>query len=186
VAVIDELVAIFDARGNRVGSRPRSVMRAEGLWHASTAILVRSTDGARVYVHKRSDSKDFAPGMYDCWAGGVLGADEDPASCAERELAEELGISGVPVEPLFTATYLRPPVRAHMFAFEARWDGPVVWQPEEVVAGGWMELSELRSRLADPGWPFVPDGRQLIERWFRRQDGLSPPAAVPPGSAHPG
>jgi hypothetical protein len=26
-----------------------------------------------------------------------------------------------------------------------------------------MTPAELTDRLADPGWPFVPDGRQLVE-----------------------
>ena len=29
-----------------------------------------------------------------------------------------------------------------------------------------MTPAELRARLADPGWPFVPDGRELLDRWF--------------------
>ena len=33
-----------------------------------------------------------------------------------------------------------------------------------------MPLGELRTRLADPSWPFVPDGRRLVERWFAERD----------------
>jgi hypothetical protein len=57
-------------------------------------------------------------------------------------------------------------LRSHLYAYEARWDGPVRHQPEEVADGGWMPLVELRARLADRTWPFVPDGRMLAERWF--------------------
>jgi hypothetical protein len=39
-------------------------------------------------------------------------------------------------------------------------------QPAEVAWGAWMTPEELRARLADPDWPFVPDGRALVERWF--------------------
>ena len=53
--------------------------------------------------------------------------------------------------------------------YEVRWDGPIVHQPEEVASGGWMTVDELREHLADPGWPFVPDGRVGIERWFTRE-----------------
>jgi hypothetical protein len=31
-----------------------------------------------------------------------------------------------------------------------------------------MTLAELRARLDDPEWPFVPDGRQFAEEWFAR------------------
>jgi hypothetical protein len=61
-----------------------------------------------------------------------------------------------------------------MFAFEARYDGPVHHQPEEVAAGGWMSQARLRARLADPTWPFVPDGRLLVERWFAEHGSVGP------------
>src|SRR3954469_6051643 len=54
----DELIALYSPDGSAVGSTTRARMRAEGLWHAATAILVRSPDGRRVYVHRRSPDKD--------------------------------------------------------------------------------------------------------------------------------
>jgi GNAT superfamily N-acetyltransferase len=53
---------------------------------------------------------------------------------------------------------------AHVY--EARWDGPIRWQPEEVDWGAWMTSAELRELLADPERPFVPDSRALLEHWF--------------------
>jgi 8-oxo-dGTP pyrophosphatase MutT (NUDIX family) len=162
----DELITRYDEHGTPVGTIRRSVMRARGLWHAATGVLVRSVDGERVYVHLRADTKDVYPGMYDCWAGGVVAAGETPEECARRELAEELGVAGVTLRPLFTYRFVDPPVRYHSFDYEVRWDGPIAHQPSEVVAGEWMTVEELRTRLGDPGWPFVPDGRAGIERWF--------------------
>ncbi|GLW95030.1 NUDIX hydrolase [Actinokineospora globicatena] len=169
-----EMVAHYDAAGSVIGAVPRARVRAEGLWHACSSVLVRSGDGERVYVHRRTDTKDVFPGTHDCWAGGVVAAGETPDECAERELAEELGVSGVPLTPLFTMTAEfdlpgRAPVREHMWAYEARWDGPVVPQAAEVAEGWWLPLDDLRARLADPSWPFIPDGRLAVEEWFRRR-----------------
>lgn len=164
----DELIARYDESGAVLGVVTRSRMRAEGLWHAATAVLVRSSDGERVYVHRRSPDKDVYPGMWDCWAGGVVAAGESPDEGARRELAEELGVTGVPPRPVFGFRYERGTVRYHGFAYEVAWDGPVVHQESEIVAGEWMALDRLRARLADPDWPFVPDGRVAIEEWFRR------------------
>lgn len=168
VSGAEELIDEYDEAGQVIGTVSRARMRAEGLWHAATLILVRSGDGSRVYVHQRHPGKDVYPGLHDCWAGGVVGAGESPQEGAERELAEELGITGVPVRPLFTFRFEQPPVRYHAFAYEATWDGPITHQPEEVVAGWWLPLTELRTILADPSWPFVPDGRAAIDRWFSR------------------
>ncbi|PRX45068.1 NUDIX domain-containing protein [Prauserella shujinwangii] len=168
----DELVAIYDPHGAVVGAAPRAEVRARGHWHAAAVVLVRSPDGGHAYVHQRSPHKDVFPSAYDCWAGGVVAAGETPAECAERELAEELAITGVPLEPLFGLVYDRPPIRCHNFAFEVRWDGPVTHQPEEIVGGRWMPLPELRAWADDPDSPLVPDGRLGIQEWFRRYEPL--------------
>jgi 8-oxo-dGTP pyrophosphatase MutT (NUDIX family) len=162
----DEPVARYDAAGAVIGVAARSVVYADGLWHASTGVLVRSGDGLRVYLHRRSPEKMIFPGCYDCWAGGVIGPGESPDDAAVRELAEELGITGVPLTAIDRFAYDRDGLRCHYFLYEARWDGPVQHQPDEVVWGAWVTLDELAAVLADPvRWPFVPDGRACVERW---------------------
>ncbi|WP_019853799.1 NUDIX hydrolase [Actinopolyspora mortivallis] len=161
----DESVAIYDREGAVTGSAPRGRMRAEGLWHAASSVLVRSPDLRSVYVHRRTWDKDVYPGAYDCWAGGVVAAGESPDHAAARELAEELGVHTTP-RFLFRTRHERGTVRFHAFVYETCWDGPVVHQPTEIAEGWWMHLSELRERLRDPHWPFVPDGRQFVEEWL--------------------
>lgn len=163
----DEPVAVFDAAGAVTGTAPRGVVYGDGLWHGATGVLLRSGDGERLYLHRRAPGKLIFPGLYDCWAGGVIGPDELPDDAAARELAEELGVVGVQVTPIERFAYDAGGVRCHMFTYEVRWDGPVHHQPSEVAWGKWITLDELRARLADPeSWPFVPDGRVGIERWL--------------------
>jgi 8-oxo-dGTP pyrophosphatase MutT (NUDIX family) len=166
----DELVALYDQAGSVVGSTTRSRVRADALWHAAGVVLVRSGDGNSVYVHLRIPTKDVFPSTWDCWAGGVVAAGETPAECARRELAEELGVQGVEPVPLFTKVYDDGRNRCHNFAFEARWDGPIHHQAEEIVEGRWIPLGELRAWIDDPApeLPFIPDGREGVQEWFRR------------------
>jgi isopentenyldiphosphate isomerase len=157
----DEVVPLVDERGEAIGAAPRSAVRRDNLRHAATAVLVRDRAG-RIYVHRRTDTKDWAPGQWDAAAGGVLVLGEDPVASAGRELAEELGISGVPLASLGTHLYEDDTTRCFEHAFEAVWDGPVTHQPTEVAEGGWMTLAELADLLADASRPFVPDTRQLL------------------------
>jgi 8-oxo-dGTP pyrophosphatase MutT (NUDIX family) len=156
-----ELVTILDDEERPCGSATRAEVRRQNLLHAVTAILVRRADG-RVYVHRRTETKDVYPGAYDCWAGGVLLADEDPLAGARRELAEELGVAGVALEPLLVTRYDDAFVRCVQHAYSAIWDGPIVHQEAEVAWGAWWSLDTLATRLADPGFEFVPDGRRLV------------------------
>jgi len=137
-------------------------MRRRNLLHGATAILVRRSDD-RLYVHRRTATKDIYPGAFDCWAGGVLAAGETPDAGAARELAEELGIEGVPLRPLMTARWNDVSVRAIYHLYSVVWDGPIVHQEAEVAWGDWWTLETLLGRLGDADFPFVPDGRRLLE-----------------------
>ncbi|NLE80415.1 MAG: NUDIX domain-containing protein [Rhodococcus sp.] len=162
----DEVVAVFDSSGHVRGTAKRSRVYAEGLWHASAGVLVRSTDGERIYVHRRSDTKSVFAGHHDCLAGGVVDPGETPEVTARRELHEELGVDGVELVPLaqtaWDGVWNARPLRCHLYAFETRHDGPFVHQPTEIADGWWWTHDQLLEHLADPEWPFVPDTRVLL------------------------
>jgi len=161
--VTEEQVALVDDSGTVVGRASRTVMRRDNLAHLVVAVLLRDPAG-RVYVHRRTGTKDVFPGMHDCFAAGCVLAGEQPRSAAERELAEELGVAGVRLEELFSGWYVDEVTRHLYHVWTATYDGPVTHQPEEVAWGAWMTVAELRSHLAEPSWPFVPDGRILVEQ----------------------
>jgi isopentenyldiphosphate isomerase len=161
----EELVGIVDESGREVAAVPRSVMRRDNLLHRATGVVVRDSTG-RIYVHRRTATKDVYPGMYDCCAGGVVAAGEDVEEAARRELAEELGVEGVELRPLFVAPYADEHTRYLAHVYEARWDGTIHWQADEVDWGQWMTPAQLRDLLADPERPFVPDSGALLSLWF--------------------
>ena len=153
---MDEQVALYDEAGRVAGSAPRSVMRARNLRHAASSIVVRDPAG-RVYLHRRTTTKDVYPGLLDFAAGGVVLAGEDPDDGAVREVEEELGVRGVPLAKLGEADYADDATRYRAFRYTVTWDGPVRWQPEEVSWGAWVELSELVRILDDEPHDVVPD-----------------------------
>jgi len=159
-----EQVSLYDPLTDQVcGVAPRDEVRARNLPHAGTAVLLTDSAG-RVYVHRRTDTKDVYPGRWDCWAGGVVAAGETPANAAVRELAEELGVRDVSLEPLSQQWYRDEHVHYLAVTFRAVYDGPVTLQADEVAEGCWMTWDELRDLLDDPHRPFVPDGRLAIEQ----------------------
>jgi 8-oxo-dGTP pyrophosphatase MutT (NUDIX family) len=171
---LEETVAIYDRsdpRGRVVGFAPRSVMRAQNLPHAATSVAVRNRSG-RIYLHRRTDTKDVFPGYLDVWAGGVVAAGEEPAVTAQRELAEELGLTGATLRPLFVEWYADDHTTCLAHVYDLEYDeqlhGPIRHQPEEVADGGWVTLEDLQARLADPTWLFVPDGRFCLELYLSR------------------
>ena len=156
-----EVVTLVDRSGTVVGTAQRYVVRRDNLRHGATGVLVRDSE-ARIYVHRRSPDKDWAPGAHDAAAGGMLTAGEDPAKSASRELAEELGITGTALRRLGLSVYEDDTTRCVEHCFETTWDGPIRHADGEVVWGAWMTLTELDRHLADPTWSFVADTRALL------------------------
>lgn len=170
-AGVEEILALYGDDEEPCGQAPRSRVRAENLRHAATAVVVRNTAG-EIYIHRRTTTKDVYPGLYDFAAGGCVLAGEAPEQAAGRELAEELGIAGVALTPVMRTRYADAVTRYVAFVYEARWDGPVVHQPEEVVWGAWMPVREVVEHLdghRDPSWPFVPDSVACAGDWLRAQ-----------------
>lgn len=152
----DERVALYDEAGEVAGSARRSVMRSRNLRHAASSVVVRDPLG-RVYLHRRTTTKDVYPGLLDFAAGGVVLAGEDPDLGAVREVEEELGVSGVRLEPLGVADYADEHTRYRAFRYVVTWDGPIRWQPEEVAWGEWVTVEDLVRRIDDEAGSIVPD-----------------------------
>jgi isopentenyldiphosphate isomerase len=159
----DELVDIVDEADRVVATATRREMRADRLRHRCVAIVVRHPDG-RVLVHRRSDDKDVWPGRWDLAVGGVVAQGETYDEAAVRELAEEVGITGV--EPRFVRhrIYTDADVREQARLYEVTWDGPLHFVDGEVVEARWVTRDELAALVARE--PFCPDslalGRDIV------------------------
>jgi aminoglycoside phosphotransferase (APT) family kinase protein/8-oxo-dGTP pyrophosphatase MutT (NUDIX family) len=162
---MDEVVALYDDAGRVVGSAPRSRMRAQNLRHAATGVVVRDPLG-RIFVHRRTDTKDVYPGRLDFAAGGVLLAGEDPDDAARREADEELGVTS-PLVRVGEGDYADDHTTYHAYLYETTWEGPVRLQPEEVASGEWMTLEAVASILDDRSDELMPDTAALLGPWVR-------------------
>lgn len=162
----DELVAIVDERNAVIGSAPRSLMRADGLIHRATYILVFDSDG-RIFVQERTMTKDIFPGYHDLCAGGVVLAGESYEESALRELEEELGVTGMPLEVHFDfyGEYAGQKVWGRVFSCVS--DGPFRLQEEEVTGGAFYAIDEVGHLMENE--PFTPDGVYVFERFFKQQ-----------------
>jgi 8-oxo-dGTP pyrophosphatase MutT (NUDIX family) len=156
-----ELVDVVDEGNRVVATVTRREVRERSLLHRCTYVLVRNRSG-EVLVHRRTDTKDTHPGAYDLFAGGVCAAGESYDDCARRELAEELGVTGVELRFLFRHRYRGPGGQAWGAVYEVRWDGPVRHQESEVAWSGWVIPGELPRMLAE--LDFCPDSREVFER----------------------
>lgn len=94
--------------------------------------------------------------------GGAVGVGETYEQAAGRELAEELGIRGLP-RLLFTFIN-RSGLSPHWLGVhEAVVPDAVTRNPDEVAWYGWLTESELHSALRE--WRFTPDSHEALNRY---------------------
>jgi isopentenyldiphosphate isomerase len=159
----EEIVAIVDENNHLIGSVPRSEMRAKGLPHRAAYILVFNSIG-RLYVQKRTLSKDIYPGYYDVAVGGVVAAGESYEESARRELEEEMGIRDVSLTHLFDFFHQDAGNRVWGRAYSCVYDGDIILQEEEVESGGFQNLEAVleSSRYES----YTPDGLYVLCRYL--------------------
>lgn len=155
----DELVDHVDADDNVIAVVTRAEMRARALRHRAVYVLVVDRRG-RVLVQQRSFAKDLAPGCWDIGAGGVVASGEAYDDAARRELAEELGVTGVPLEPLGPCRYDSATLHVVGRVYRAVHDGPFRFDDGEVVDVAWVEAVDLPAVVA--GRPFIEDAPAVL------------------------
>jgi isopentenyldiphosphate isomerase len=154
-----EPVEIVDDDDQVIAVVPRAEIRARRLQHRAVFVAVLSTDG-RLLVHRRADDNDVWPGWWDLAVGGVVAAGESYDDAAVRELAEEIGVTGVVPEPLGGGRFVDESVALLGRCYRVVHDGPFTFDDGEVVEARWAtpdELRELMNRLR-----FLPDSVDLL------------------------
>lgn len=166
-----ERVAVVDPSNRFACAAPRWRMRRDNLIHRACYILVFNSRG-ELFVHQRTDSKDVYPGFFDLAAGGVVLAGESYDAAARRELAEELGIDGKPLEARFDFFWEDAHCRVWGRVYRCVHDGPMTLQPEEVVSGRFMLPDAVQRDL--PLDRITPDSLAAL-RLYLAGGGLSLP-----------
>ena len=79
-----EWVDIVNENNEAIAQSSREQMRAQCLRHRATYIVVHDGMG-KILVQRRTEPKDFHPGMLDDTAGGVVQADEQLLDVYKRQ-----------------------------------------------------------------------------------------------------
>lgn len=165
-----ELVAYVDAADEPLGVVCRALMRRLNLRHRASYVFLANSAGA-LYVQRRTRTKDYCPGYLDPATGGVMGVGEDPLESARRELAEEMGVTGLPLRFLFKFFHGHAIVG---YAYDCPpYDGPLRLQPEEVAGVEVLSPAQVRAIAAAAAGGTVeervtPDGLEALVLYERQ------------------
>jgi isopentenyl-diphosphate delta-isomerase len=159
----DELFDIVDESDRVIGQAPRREVHARGLSHRATHILVHDHTG-RIFLQRRSKSKDTFPDCWDSSCSGHVDAAEDYQTAARRELGEELGWhdTSLPLRPLVRLP--TSPITGHEFIevyTTGPIDGPFTLHPEEISEGRWFTPQEIIAWIEREPEAFASAARHL-------------------------
>ncbi len=141
-----ERVPLVNERGVTIGCAARfQVHDGSRLLHPVVHLQLYNSKG-ELYLQKRPEWKKTQPGKWDTAVGGHIGFGEKPDNSLQREMEEELGITGP--KPKFVRTYImdNPVEREYVYLYTAVWDGPV-HPTAETDGGRFWTKDELRDAL---------------------------------------
>jgi isopentenyldiphosphate isomerase len=143
----DEIFDVVDESGRVIGQAPRSRCHGDpSLIHPSVHVLVFSPDG-RLFLQKRSMTKDTQPGKWDTSVGGHLKPGEPPEEAARREMDEELGIREAALRAAYEYIWRSSFETELIRAFGTVYDGPIRLDPAELEDGKFWALADIERQL---------------------------------------
>lgn len=151
----DELFDVVDAEDRVIGVERRGVVHATGLLHRAVHILVRRANGD-VFLQRRSAHKDSYPLRWDSSASGHLDSGEDYGCAALRELGEELGIPGTPVEEIASLPASEVTGNEFVRIYQACHEGPFILHPTEIADGRWLSVDCIDKWILEEPEAFAP------------------------------
>lgn len=149
VAMAEEIFDVVNERDEVIGQAPRREVHARGWRHRAVHVLVFNARG-EVFLQKRSQLKDSAPGKWDSSASGHVDGGEDYDACAVRELREEIGLVARQAPRRLFKLEARPETGWEFcWIYRCENEGPFVLQPEEIETGAWFTVAAVQAWVAE-------------------------------------
>ena len=143
----EEWFPIVDEQGNVTGRATRRECHSGSmLLHPVVHLHIFDSTG-RLYMQRRSMSKEIQPGKWDTAVGGHVDDGETIEEALRREVREELGISDFEPQHLFTYLFQSSIEREMVHAYRTTYEGTIVVDPVEIDEGRYWTIEEIQSHL---------------------------------------
>lgn len=143
----EEIFPLVDENGNVIGNASRSKCHdGSKLLHPVTHLHIFNSEG-KLYLQKRSMTKDVQPGLWDTSSAGHIDYGETADTAVLREALEELGVKEI--HPQFIEKYVieNEVERELSYVYRVVYDGEIHIDHVEVSDGRFWTLDEIRESL---------------------------------------
>jgi isopentenyl-diphosphate delta-isomerase type 1 len=162
-----ELFDIVNQDDDVIGQAERRACHGNpALIHRAIHVLVFHPSG-RLLLQKRAPNKDIQPGKWDTSVGGHLNVGESYLAAARREMAEELGLTGVALTFLYRSRIRNRIESENVQTYLAITDKSIRFDPMEISGVRYWSSEEIARSLGKN--TFTPN---FEEEWALFQDFL--------------
>jgi isopentenyldiphosphate isomerase len=143
----DEYLEIVNEKGEIIGSAQRSEIHGNpSLMHKVVHVLVFNMKGD-LLLQRRSQNKDVAPGKWDTSVGGHVGAGEDLLGSCKREMQEELGITKIEPEYLYSYIHRNNYESELVSTYRCVYDGEISHNTTEIDEIRFWKIQEIKEAI---------------------------------------
>ncbi|HWA51784.1 MAG TPA: NUDIX domain-containing protein [Patescibacteria group bacterium] len=152
-----ELLYVVDEFDTPQKPQPRKKVFKDGLWRRTVHVWILNNKN-QILCQKRSMKKDISPGMWESYAGGHVGhEDENYFIGAARELSEETGLSVLPKDLDLVKIYKADKFKEYRGIFTFKWDGNIddlKSEEDEVDEVKFININKVKKYLQekDSNW----------------------------------
>lgn len=143
----DEWFPLVDEAGNVIGKATRRECHSGSmLLHPVVHLHIFDSQG-RLYLQRRSMSKEIQPGKWDTAVGGHVDYGETIDVALHREVREELGITRFEPQHCFTYLFQSNVERELVYSYRTIYEGDIVIDPVEIDEGRYWPIEEIRGNI---------------------------------------
>ena len=142
-----EKLEIVDSEGKVIGLAERAELhRDPSLIHRVVHVLIFNRKG-ELLLQKRSRQKDVAPGKWDTSVGGHVAPGEGVDDAAQREMDEELGISGCELRYLYRYLFSNRRESELVDTFACVYEGTITLNKDEIDEVAFWDIGKIKKNL---------------------------------------
>jgi len=150
---LDELLVVVDESDQVIGSATRmECHRNPDLIHRAAYVLIFNSEG-KLFLHKRSQTKDTCPGMWSISVAGHVGLGESYKNTITREMKEEIG-AVLDVEFVDKFLLRNKTENEYSAIYKGYAEGPFKLNPLEIEAGEFFSMGAIRDEMWGELTPF--------------------------------